>query len=316
MTILNGSEKEVKENGTIEEKIEVLRGEQQVIGAQLQFFFNSKERVDTYMNYTRPQLAILLEPIKKAFLDAKSRGVELRYVTEITDDNISACKELMTIVDELRHLDGIKGNFMVSESEYLAPIVLFEKGKVASQIIYSNLKEIVEHQQYTFDSFWSKAIPAQEKIREIEEGVATIRTSLLEDQDEIIKEIKRLNNSANKLSSCSAFGGMQMSYNYFFDSYKRIVDIYQKRKGDGVRWIHNIDKDSIKLVKIFLESGIQVRHIKEMLPMNFGVSDKEVALTIEKMEGGKLSRSFLLSNDPRYLNHFNSFFEDLWEKWC
>ncbi len=112
----------------------------------------------------------------------------------------------------------------------LAPIVLFEKGKVASQIIYSNLKEIVEHQQYTFDSFWSKAIPAQEKIREIEEGVATIRTSLLEDQDEIIKEIKRLNNSANKLSSCSAFGGMQMSYNYFFDSYKRIVDIYQKKK--------------------------------------------------------------------------------------
>ena len=71
---------------------------------------------------------------------------------------------------------------------------------------------------------------------------------------------------------------MQMSYNYFFDSYKRIVDIYQKGKGDGVRWIINIDKDSIKLVKIFLESGIQIRHIKDMLPMNFGVSDKEVAL--------------------------------------
>jgi signal transduction histidine kinase len=265
------------------------------------------------MNYTRPQLAILLEPIKKAFLDAKTRGVKLRYVTEITNDNISACKELMMIVDELRHLDAIKGNFMVSESEYLAPIVLFEKGKVASQIIYSNLKEIAEHQQYTFDSFWSKAIPAQEKIREIEEGVATIRTSLLEDQDEIIKEIKRLNNSANKLSICSVFGGMEMSYDYFFDSYKRIVDIYLKGKGDGVRWILNIDKDSIKLVKLFLESGIQVRHIKEMLPMNFGVSDKEVALTIEKMEGGKMGQSFLISNDPSYVNHFNSFFEQLWK---
>ena len=93
MTNLNDSEKEVKENGTIEEKTEVLRGKQQVIGTELQFFFNSKERVDTYMNYTRPQLAILLKPIKKAFLDAKTRGVELRYVTEITNDNISACKE-------------------------------------------------------------------------------------------------------------------------------------------------------------------------------------------------------------------------------
>jgi len=220
LTVLNGSEKEENENEKVEEKTEVLSGEQQVIGAELQFFFKSKQRVDTYMNYTRPQLAIVLEPIKKAFLDAKSRGLKLRYVTEITNDNISDCKELMTIVDELRHLDGIKGNFMVSESEYLAPIVLFEKGKVASQIIYSNLKEIVEHQQYTFDSFWNKAIPAEEKIREIEEGVAPLRTTLLEDQDEIIKEFRRLNNSASKLSICSVFGGMQIAYNYFFDSYR------------------------------------------------------------------------------------------------
>jgi len=53
--------------------------------------------------------------------------VKLRYVTEIISVNVSDCKELLTMVDELRHLDGIKGNFKVSESEYLAPIVLFER---------------------------------------------------------------------------------------------------------------------------------------------------------------------------------------------
>jgi K+-sensing histidine kinase KdpD len=123
------------------------------------------------MNYTRPQLATMLEPIRKAFLDAKSRNVELRYVTEITKDNISYCKELMTIVDELRHLDGIKGSFMVSEKEYLAPIILFEKGKVATQIIYSNVKEIVEHQRYVYDTLWSKGIFAENKIIELEQGI-------------------------------------------------------------------------------------------------------------------------------------------------
>jgi len=76
------------------------------------------------MNYTRPPLAIGIGQIKKAFLDAKSRGVRLRYLTEITNDNISYCKELIKIVDELRHLDGIKGNFMISEEEYLAPVIL------------------------------------------------------------------------------------------------------------------------------------------------------------------------------------------------
>ena len=50
-----------------------------------------------------------------------------------------------------------------------------------------------------------------------------------------------------------------------------------------------------------------------MPPMNFGVSDKELAATIEKMEGGKMSQGFLISNEPLYINHFNSIFEELWK---
>jgi signal transduction histidine kinase len=123
------------------------------------------------MNYTRPELAVVLEPIRKAFLDAKNRSVRLRYLTEVNKDNLSYCKELMAIVDELKHLEGIKGNFMLSEIEYLSPIVLFEKGKVASQIVYSNLTQIVEQQQYFFDTLWSKAIPAKDRIYELEHGV-------------------------------------------------------------------------------------------------------------------------------------------------
>jgi len=223
----------------------------------------------------------------------------------------------MSIVDEIRHLDGIKGNFMLSELEYLAPVILFEKGKIASQIIYSNIKELVEQQQFVFDSFWSRATPVQQKIREIEEGIVPIRTRLLEKQDEIIKEIKRKNNTANKLSICTGFGGMQMSYNYLFDSYKNVVDKSKKKEGaqedSGLRWITKLDGVSLNLVKKFLQAGINIRHIKNMPPLSFGVSDKEVALTIEKMEGGKMSQSFLISNEPLYVNHFNSLFEELWK---
>ena len=68
---------------------------------------------------------------------------------------------MTTMVDELRHLDGIKGNFYISDNAYLAPATLHEKGKPASQIIFTNMKEIVEHQRYVFDSFWDRAIPAQ-----------------------------------------------------------------------------------------------------------------------------------------------------------
>ena len=77
----------------------------------------------------------------------------------------------MAIVDELRHVQGIKGNFMLSETEYLSPVVIFEKGKVASQIVYSNLAQIIEQQQYFFDTLWSKAISAKDRIYELEHGV-------------------------------------------------------------------------------------------------------------------------------------------------
>jgi two-component system sensor histidine kinase VicK len=130
---------------------QVLTGKEIVIDAEVRFFSKTQERIDSYMNYTRPPLAIGLDPIRKAFLDAKSRRVRLRYLTEITQENLQYCKELLSIVDELRHLDGIKGNFMISEEEYLAPLILFEKGKIAPQIIYSNVREIVEQQQYIFD---------------------------------------------------------------------------------------------------------------------------------------------------------------------
>ncbi len=82
-------------------------------------------------------------------------------------------------------------------------------------------------------------------------------------------------------------------YNYLFDSYKNIVDKHKKGESkEGLRWLTNIDdKESANLVEILLQSGMQVRHTKSMLPLNFGVSDKEVALSVQKMEGGKLSQS-------------------------
>jgi hypothetical protein len=293
---------------------EVIEGTQNVIDAEVQFFSKAQTRVDTYMNYTRPPLAIGLDPIRKAFLQSKDRGIYLRYITDITKENLSYCKELMRIVDELRHLDAIKGNFMVSESEYIAPLILFEHGKIARKAVYSNMSEVVEQQQYMYDNFWNKTIPAEERIKEIEEGIVSTGTRLIENQDEIIYEIKRSNNRANKLSICSSLGGMQMSYNYLFDSYKNVLDTYRRGESkDGIRWIINIDKESVDLVKIFLNAGIQVRHVKNMPPMNFGVSDQEIAVTLEKMEGSKMSKSFLISNERLYINHFNSLFDELWK---
>jgi len=211
------------------EMTEVVYVTSNVLNTEIQFFSNARLKVDTCMDYTRPSLALGNESIRKSFLDAKSRDVKLRYITEITIENISYCKELMKIA-YVRHLDGIKGNFMVSEKEYLAPAASNNTSNIASQIIYSNLHEIVEQQQYIFETLWTKAIPAEQRIREIEEGILPVRTRILKDQDQIINELRRFNNRATKLSICSAFGGMQMTYKYLFDTFLDIVEKYKSKE--------------------------------------------------------------------------------------
>ena len=300
-------------DGTSTDRNELVYGEENVVNEELQFLSGSKNRIDTCMDNSRPSLATGIESIKNSFLEAKRRGVELRYLTEITEHNISSCRKLMLIVDEVRHVDGIKGNFMVSEKEYLAPSSPSDKTKPASRLFYSNLKDIVEQHQYLFQVLWDRSIAMEERIKEIEEGIMPVRTKILEDQEEIVNEIKRKNNAANKLSICCGFGGMKMSYNFLFDSYKKVIAKSRKRGCGGMRWITNIDKGGVALVKTFLQAGIRIRHIKNMPPLNFGVSDKEVAITIEKMEEGKMSQSFLISNEPLYTIHFNSVFDELWK---
>jgi two-component system sensor histidine kinase VicK len=295
----------------------LIEGIDNVLNAELQFFSNARKRIDTCMNYTRPELVIMLEQINNAFLHAKGRSVVLRYITEITKDNISYCKQLMTIVDELRHLEGIKGNFMLSETEYIAPIILFEKGKIASQIIYSNQKEIVDQHQYIFDALWNKAVSAEQRIKEIEDGVIGqehYQTRFLENPKDVSEELKKTINTSEEdsWSTCSTFDGLSMlTYNKDFEKMQgRLLD--STRRGKNTRWVGSINNDNIYLVKAYLDLGMKIKHIKNIPPMNFAVSSKELYATIDEMKGGQVARNLLVSNEPHYVKHFKSIFEELW----
>ena len=82
-------------------------------------------------------------------------------------------------ISELRHLDGIKGNFAISEKGYTASATL-QEASLLRQVIYSNVRAILDQQQYVFETLWSKAIPAEQKIRGIEEGLDLGSTDIIQ----------------------------------------------------------------------------------------------------------------------------------------
>ncbi len=99
------------------QRIEIVHGLQNIIKSQSQLFDNAKIKVDTCINYYNLSSSISLvelESIKESIIEAKKRGITIRYITEIREDNIEYCKKLYPIVDELKHLDRLKSNFILS----------------------------------------------------------------------------------------------------------------------------------------------------------------------------------------------------------
>ena len=175
---------------------QIIHGEQNVVNTLMQIISNTKHKIDACVDYTRPYLAIHINQLREVFLNAKKRGIKVRYLTEINKENLCYCKQLLTMVDELRHLAGIKGNFYVTDEEYGAPATYHEKGRSAELMIYSHLREVVEHQQYIFESVWNTSISADRKIKEIENednivlGVTQVIDSPLRTQELFLDLIK------------------------------------------------------------------------------------------------------------------------------
>src|SRR5215204_5423273 len=176
---------------------EILYGAENAVGRGVQFMQNVKKNMDIFFDHKAPSIVIDIEEYKNGYMDIRRRGAKIRAFTEITKENILYCKELMKIVDVLRHLDGVKGGMAVSESEYMATTIL-EESRPLTEVIYSNVKEIVEQNQYIFDTLWSSAIPAEQKIKEIEvtiekmEGGKRIQSMLISNEPLYVRHFTSL----------------------------------------------------------------------------------------------------------------------------
>ena len=174
----------VSENSQ-QDSTEVLYGVESAVGRGVQFMQNANKWMDLYGDENGPSIIIEFPDIyKNNYIEARRRGAKIRFITEITKENMRYCKELIKIVDEFRHLEGFKGGIAVSESEYMTTTTL-RQSEILTQVFYSNVKEVVEQGQYVFDTFWKKAVPAEQKIREIEEGIVPDFIEPIKDANEI-----------------------------------------------------------------------------------------------------------------------------------
>ena len=178
------------------ETTKIYYGEEAAMKILLQAMANVKKEAVICSDANSPIFSMTMEPVKKGYIDFSKRDVRIRQIVEITRGNFQYCKEFMNYV-ELRHMDNVKGNMAVTETEYVATSAL-EGSKPVTQTIYSNVKAFLEQQRYFFENLWSKAVPAEHRIREIEQGIEPQRVEVIYDPGQTLELYQSLIMSAEK----------------------------------------------------------------------------------------------------------------------
>jgi two-component system sensor histidine kinase VicK len=307
----------------------IIRGDEKVFKIVSSFISGANNRIDACVDQTRPALSVDIEQIRSLIMKSRDRGVKLRCITEITTKNLYYCKQLLGIVDELRHLDGIIGTFYVSDKECLVPEILHKKEKPASQIIYWNVKKTVKQQQYVFETLWDKAISAQQKINEIEKGELPEIIEIIRNPVKVHQLVFKLIGSAEKeiliiFSSVNAFKRQSK-----VGGASQVTVEAAKYRNVSVIILMPMDEEVKKLAKDFEKqsTNIQIRSIEpsSRSPITVLIVDKKFSLAIELADDlkagpseaiGTTTYSTSKSTVLSYVSMFESFMRlsDLYEE--
>jgi signal transduction histidine kinase len=323
------------------EKTEVIYGSDKTTKAILEFLKSAEFSMNICADHTWPSVAMGVELYKKGLSEFKPRKVRFRAITDITRDNVKHCKELIQIA-ELRHLDGIKGNFGISEKAYTASATLREAA-LLQQVIYSNVKAILEQQHYVFETLWNKAISAEEKIREIEQGLEPDIIEVIRNPAKTAKlyldlirnaarEILLIFPTTNAITRQNSIGALQLLKDAA-EQNKVNVRLLMPSKGESnnnAMALSNPDytsKNSVTdysnikrlLLSDALSNNIDIRHIKKASETNATILivDRRYSLVIELRDDNESSFeqaigfSTYSTSRPGVLSYI-SIFESLW----
>ena len=299
------------------ERIDVLQHFQQVTDSLIAFLRNAKESIEVCVDPASVFVIVSFPPYLQGCLDAKQRGVAIKIVTEITTENVDYCKQMMKFA-EVRHIDGIKGNFGVTETEYIASAIL-QKEEPATQIIYSNAREVIEQQRYIFRSFWNKAIPAKQRIKEIEEGIEAEfvevitdgikAANLMVDFAKSVREEAQLILSQPKTMEQAGKLGMLDHLIHAANSY-----------GAEIRVITPITVENSKLARQIMNQAPNIQILAgPVSTAGLFVQDGERYLKAEDKdpnaaETAEATSRVIYSNSKNGVKSFKSIFETLWKQ--
>lgn len=306
------------------EKTEILYGQENIIRHFLNDLSNVHERFDSCTDFTGPSLFVN-SPIWPDYTGLSRRGIRLRFITEITKENLEYCEKLLKVC-ELRHLEKVKGNFGIIDGRSYGAGSSAGEGQAPTQLIRSNIKAFVEQQQYFFETLWGKALPAERRIDQIQRGTEEEFIETIKDPYEVQKlTYDLIKNSRSEImvvcATSNAF--LRQVRAGSFKLLERAASDY----GVNIRILSPSNKKILRFAKRYetstfqYQNQIKVRHLKENLQTRISLLlvDKKYSLTVELNDDTR-NRTIdaigisTYSNSKSTVLSYASIFETLWRQ--
>ena len=284
----------------------------------IRFLENVRERMDICVDNNGPFVIMKSDIYRSNYVKARNRGAKIRFITEVTKDNIEYCKQLSKIVSELRHLDGARGSVCVNDTEFLG-MTTWRETKLLNPVIYSNEIEVIEHHQYIFEMFWKKAEPFSQKLMEIEDGIVPeimqSRNSPVDIQSKVFDLLKSAESEILVIMSTS---------NAFHRQAKAGSFQILKELGDLKPWM-NIkiltpkDDEIEKMITKLNKPNFIVRCIEPLSKVSILVIDRKQSLVAETKDDTKQIITDAIgfvtySNSKPTVLSYVAIFDSLWKQ--
>lgn len=315
MTSAEYDEKPFSEDGIrLSKNTRILYGAEQAVGKGVAFMKNTKNRMDITFDDRAPSIVIKIPEYYNGYQDILRRGGTIRCITIITNENLSYCEDLIKTVSELRHLDDLKGGIAVNETEYMATTVL-QEAQPLTEVIYSNVDEVVEQGQFIFDTLWKNAVPAQVRIRELKGGIKPFETNLITGTDglKVPEMISEYLQNSSELNLCILIDDLQENKNHIINSLITCLKEAQLDSPKKIRILVPINHNNLRTVKNLLDIGIEIKHSTDILSINYVVTNSDLSIFVKGTGHGHHNDSILHSNDPSYIVHFSRIFDEMWK---
>lgn len=291
------------------EGFQVVQGENEVAAAIHRVFGKAKGRIDICCD--RNGLGLAMRMSQDPQLREFPTGPRVRVITELIRENQLFGKMLSGLV-ELRHLDGISGGFVVTDSEFLN-IPAFQDANPITDLIYSNAKSLVARYQQLFSRFWEKGVAAEARMKTLEESIQPPMTSLIDGERDVVVEFAAMIKPTDKLLMCTTVEGMKAVLQSLQG--KALVSPEAlKERLRGARWLTSVGANDGTFVEGLIELGIEIRHVDNLPALSFICNYSHVLSTLENPGDRTIFKDVLSSNDPAYALHFHNLFEELWRQ--